>query len=80
MKLAEEVELLIRIRELHGSNLGRNTDCAVNFRDFPYSLQKNSGTVSCSRSLSLPSTFFTIHNSLIILSFDTTYSELLKAS
>jgi hypothetical protein len=47
--------------------------------DFPQSLQADARIVPQIRQLSLPSTFFPIHYSLIILPFDAIQLELLTA-
>jgi hypothetical protein len=72
--------LLLRIQEVPGWNLSPETDSFNIFCCFLQSHKKNSGMVHQIKPRPLPSTSFSIHNLLIILSLDTIYPELLKAT
>jgi hypothetical protein len=61
-------------REVAGSNLGLETDYSEVFRDFRQSHQTNAGIVPYIRPLPLPSRSFSLHHSLVIISFDVIYS------
>jgi hypothetical protein len=68
--VVEWLTLLLRIPEFPGSNLGPETGYLEVFRrGFPQSVQANAGVVLTIRPRPLPSKSFTIHNSLITLSF-----------
>jgi hypothetical protein len=63
------------------SYLGLDIDCTDwGLHGFPQSLQGNGGILPWNRSQPLRSTSFPIRHSLIILSFDAVWSELLKES
>jgi hypothetical protein len=67
--------LLLRIREVMGSNLGPKTGYPdYVWCGFPQSFQANSGILAQIRPRPLPSTSFTIHHSRIILPFDSSLS------
>jgi hypothetical protein len=67
--------LLLRIREVMGSNLGPKTGYPdYVWCGFPQSFQANAGILAQIRPRRLPSTSFTIHHSRIILPFDSSPS------
>jgi hypothetical protein len=70
-RYGRRLALLLRIREVQGSDLRPKTGYPEGFRGFPQSLQANASTVLRTRLRPLPSTTLPIHDSLIILSFDT---------
>jgi hypothetical protein len=75
----EWLTFILRIRNVHGSNLGFGTGyfdwCFPWFSQF---LQANAGIAPKIRPRPLPYVYFPNHHSYIILSFDAVQSELLK--
>jgi hypothetical protein len=62
--VVEWLALLLRVREVLGSNLTRRSGIVTKvFRDFPQPLQENAGIVPLIRPLPLPSTSFQINRS-----------------
>jgi hypothetical protein len=65
--MVEWLTLLLRIREVHDSNLRPET--AILTEGFPHSLKANAGMVPEIRPRLLPSTSFSNHHSPIFLLF-----------